>query len=329
MIDPKLADIGFYTLSDERARSASASSHLQRCEILITDRCNFKCPYCRGVAPSIRGELPTDEVLSILSLFAQHGLQNVRFTGGEPTLHPGIHEIVNYSRRLGIKRIAISTNGSMPLDVYKTLIDNGVNDLSISLDGSCCSVGEIMSGGVTGAWDKVVANISDLSKLTYVTVGMVFTEENVTDCVAAVKFAASLGVSDIRVIPSAQFNQALSRLTSLPTVILSKYPILRYRINNLRINRQMRGLHPVDTTRCPLVLDDMAVAGKYHFPCVIYLREQGYPIGVLNQDVRARRNDWFLNHNTHRDPICMANCLDVCRDYNNRWEIYHNGTTHL
>jgi len=44
----KLEDIGFYTLSDERAKNTSINTSLKRCEILITDKCNLKCPYCRG-----------------------------------------------------------------------------------------------------------------------------------------------------------------------------------------------------------------------------------------------------------------------------------------
>lgn len=53
----KLEDIGFYTLSDERAKNASESSPLHRCEILITDKCNFKCPYCRGMREDLRGTM--------------------------------------------------------------------------------------------------------------------------------------------------------------------------------------------------------------------------------------------------------------------------------
>ena len=39
----KLENIGFYTLSDERAANTSDTSPMQRCEIILTDRCNFKC----------------------------------------------------------------------------------------------------------------------------------------------------------------------------------------------------------------------------------------------------------------------------------------------
>ena len=34
--------------------------------------------------------------------------------------------------------------------------------------------------------------------------------------------------------------------------------------------------------------------------------------------MRAERLEWACNHDCMRDPICAANCLDVCVDYNNR-----------
>ena len=43
----KLDNIGFYTLSDERA--LGDCERLQRCEVVLSARCNFKCPYCRRV----------------------------------------------------------------------------------------------------------------------------------------------------------------------------------------------------------------------------------------------------------------------------------------
>jgi hypothetical protein len=73
-----------------------------------------------------------------------------------------------------------------------------------------------------------------------------------------------------------------------------------------------------DNHKCPLVLDDMAVLSGYHFPCIIYLRESGNPIGKMTKDFRHDRIQWYVNHDTHSDPICSKNCLDVCIDYNNK-----------
>jgi sulfatase maturation enzyme AslB (radical SAM superfamily) len=325
----KLEDIGFYTLSDERAQNASAVSNLMRCEILITDRCNFKCPYCRGVASFVKGEMEFSQINKILSLLQEEGMQNIRFTGGEPTIYEkgSLQNLIQNCSVHFAKHIAISTNGTADLEYYEMLMSHGVNDFSISLDGGCCSLGDKMSGGANGAWNKVVDNIRSLAEETYVTVGMVFTEDNVNDAMESVVFADSLGVRDIRIIPSAQYNRALKNLETLSEEILRKYPILRYRIDNVRKGVHVRGLSSMDTDKCPLVLDDIAIAGEYHFPCVIYLREQGNPIGKIensSREIRRDREKWYNEHNTKEDKICRDNCLDVCRDYNNKWEYFHN-----
>lgn len=86
----------------------------------------------------------------------------------------------------------------------------------------------------------------------------------------------------------------------------------------------MRGLSPGDSNRCRLVLDDMAVAGGKHYPCIIYLREGGQPIGEFGtQNMRQERAAWSAAHRSDEDPICSRNCLDVCIDYNNRYEELH------
>ena len=318
IISKRLEDIGFYTLSDYRASQCSVTSPLWRCELLLTDRCNFHCPYCRGLRRDCKGDMPLQTAINVINHWVKEGLKNVRFSGGEPTLYPDLMELVYRCKFNKVEHIAVSTNGSNSTEYYEKLVEAGVNDLSISLDSGCCSIGDKMTGGIKGSWDKVVDNIRKLSLLTYVSVGMVFTPENFDTCIEDVMFTHSLGVSDIRVIPSAQYNKALLKLKDLPTKVLSKYPILKYRVDHIRTQTPTRGIQPNDTHKCPLVLDDMAIAGKWHFPCIIYLREGGEPIGEISPWMRVQRQEWYEKHDTHTDRICLGNCLDVCRDYNNK-----------
>ncbi|MHA2063474.1 MAG: radical SAM protein [Candidatus Thorarchaeota archaeon] len=311
-----LEDIGFYTLSDKRAQSASVDSPLSRCELILTDRCNFNCPYCRGPKHEREPFMPYQQACRAICQWAEEGLSAIRFSGGEPTMHPRLWDLVSLANFSGIEHIAISTNGSASLNYYEELIRRGVNDFSISLDASNPKLGGEMSGRLK-TWKMVVANIKALSELTYVTTGLVFTEHNVHDAVSTVIFAHNLGVSDIRVLSSAQFNEALEVLINLPQHILDAHPILKYRVENFRVGRNVRGLKAEDSSRCHLVLDDIAVAGEHHFPCIIYLREGGDPIGKVGPDMRKERAEWCENHNTQEDPICSENCLDVCIDYNN------------
>jgi molybdenum cofactor biosynthesis enzyme MoaA len=317
----KLEDIGFYTLSDKRAQTSSHTSPLFRCELILTDRCNFKCPYCNGIRKDVQGTLSLEQALSILNLWIDQGLKNVRFSGGEPTLYPYLKELVSHCKNNNVEHIAISTNGSANLDYYKELINLGVNDFSISLDSGCCSVGKKLTGNVEGAWEIVVENIREISKLSYTTVGMVFTEDNINTAVQDIQFASSLGVADIRIISSSQYNRAIENLQSLSKEILDKHPILKYRVQNYTNSRPIRGISSKDCSKCKLVLDDMAIAGDYHFPCIIYMRQQGDPIGKVSGNMREERLKWFQNHNSLEDKICRENCLDVCVDFNNKADL--------
>jgi hypothetical protein len=176
-----------------------------------------------------------------------------------------------------------------------------------------------MAGGIKGAWGKVTDNIRLLSKRVYTSVGIVLTPYNKNSVVGIIDFADSLGVSDIRVIPAAQNDQKLE-MPELPNRLLDKYPILKYRYNNITNNKPVRGVNGNDSHKCGLVLDDMVVNHGKHYPCVIYFREGGKEIGCVGKEMRKERLLWMKNHDSSKDSICSKNCLDVCVDYNNKYE---------
>jgi len=317
-----LKEIGFYTLSDERVKNVSQFSPLKRCELILTGACNFKCGYCRGLRADINRTMSLDQAKEIVEKWCSQSLESVRFSGGEPTCWNGLKELVAFTKERGGKNIAISTNGSANSLLYQELIWAGVTDFSISLDACCSSTGAIMAGK-KDEWEKVVENISMISKHVYTSVGIVVNEKNMGELRGIIEFAKGLGVADVRVISTAQEN---ARLLVEAVPIDSKYPILAYRLKNIKEDRHVRSLQEGDSTRCGLVLDDMAVAGRYHFPCIIYLREQGDPIGKVNDPIEKIREDrarWAGDHDTHADVICQKNCLDVCVDHNNKYRELH------
>jgi len=91
----------------------------------------------------------------------------------------------------------------------------------------------------------------------------------------------------------------------------------------LKAGRNVRGIFGGNCRKCWLALDDMAVAGKWHFPCIIHLREGGDPIGEVGPDMRNERLQWIFEHDSIADPICAKNCLDVCVDYNDIAAVSH------
>lgn len=323
----KLDDIGFYTLTDRRARTSSHTTPLSRCELVLTDRCNFSCPYCKPLREDCRGDMTEKLAHQVVVEWASRGLRAIRFSGGEPTLWKGLPALVARARHIGVERIAISTNGSASGDDYAKLLDAGVDDLSISLDACCAATGDAMSG-IKDSWQHTLDVIARFSQYIYVTVGVVLTGDNVAEAAETAHLAHSLGVDDIRIIPAA--GKALVTMPDLGEEILDiidDHLILRYRLERMK-DRPIRGIRTfaspsegrVDHNRCPLVLDDCAVAGEWHFPCIIYLRSGGEPIGpVADPGWRRARLRWAEEHDTWMDEICKKNCLDVCVDYNNRW----------
>ncbi len=316
----KLEDIGFYTLSDARARSVSWSSDLQRCELILTDRCNFKCLYCRGIKKDLQGDLTLEQAKEVVDIWASGNLHNIRFSGGEPTIWKDLLELVKYTKsKPSIEHIALSTNGSASLEYYLALIDAGVNDFSISLDACCAATADMMAG-TNSRFNHISTIIRELAERTYVTVGVVLDERNNSELSNIISYASNLGVADIRIIPSAQSNHFLKIDGNTTRKILS------YRLNNIKNGRHVRGITKTDCSKCHLVKDDMVILHGQHFPCVIYMREQGEPIGSVYgktlEQIRAERKEWFEKTDTREQIICKNNCLDVCIDHNNVVESY-------
>src|ERR1700683_495613 len=82
--------------------------------ISITDRCNYKCVYCRtGNEGAVYAELPIEDYLRMARVFVGLGIEKIRLTGGEPLLRRGLLDLV---RELSALRTA---NGA-PLDLAVT-----------------------------------------------------------------------------------------------------------------------------------------------------------------------------------------------------------------
>lgn len=83
----------------------------------ITGQCNLKCNICFAAAPS-GGHLPFDQITAMIDSYVSYEAapELLQLSGGEPTLHPDVFEIVRYAKNLGIQDVAVSTNGLKLLD---------------------------------------------------------------------------------------------------------------------------------------------------------------------------------------------------------------------
>lgn len=104
----------------------------------ITDRCNFRCVYCMD--PDVRfmdqrKVLTTGEWLRLTRVCAGMGVRHVRLTGGEPTLHPHLPEIIAGLAAIPGIDISMTTNGSLLDDRSLAAWRHaGLSRLTVSID---------------------------------------------------------------------------------------------------------------------------------------------------------------------------------------------------
>jgi cyclic pyranopterin phosphate synthase len=111
--------------------------------ISITDRCNYKCVYCRtGNEGALYGDLPFEDYLRMARVLVGMGVTKIRLTGGEPLLRKGV---VDFVRELAQLRqpnghnaepldIALTTNGHLLADLAQPLKDAGLTRVTVSMD---------------------------------------------------------------------------------------------------------------------------------------------------------------------------------------------------
>jgi cyclic pyranopterin phosphate synthase len=108
--------------------------------ISITDRCNYRCVYCRtGNEGAQYADLKLDEYLRIVRVLVTLGIEKVRITGGEPLLRRGVVDFVRQLSELravsGAKLdIAITTNGHLLPEMAQPLKDAGLTRITVSMD---------------------------------------------------------------------------------------------------------------------------------------------------------------------------------------------------
>ncbi len=128
--------------------------------ISVTDRCNYKCVYCRtGNFGAQFADLPMADYLRMARVFVSLGITKIRITGGEPLLRNGVVEFIRELGKLrtttpplpsndatarmghpsddstgGKLDLAITTNGHLLADLAQPLADAGLRRVTISVD---------------------------------------------------------------------------------------------------------------------------------------------------------------------------------------------------
>lgn len=133
--------------------------------IELTDACNLRCKHCyRESGPDLSHLLPTTTLIDLLSELYRNGVHSLELSGGEPTFHPDFIQILEFSLQ-HFGTVAVLTNGTLLNAPIYTIMEKYQHKaiVQVDLDG-CNSKEHDYLRGVSGAFDKAVVAIQELSK---------------------------------------------------------------------------------------------------------------------------------------------------------------------
>ena len=133
---------------------------LRDLRISVTDRCNFRCPYCMpkevfGASHAFLRDpqlMSLHEITRIANAFRALGVEKLRLTGGEPLLRPDLPELIKALKgEVGIPEVALTTNGWLLEKFAPALRTAGLDRINVSVD----SLDDATAGKMNGLGFKV------------------------------------------------------------------------------------------------------------------------------------------------------------------------------
>lgn len=340
-----LSSLPGYLMDDSRSQSLAQRIALgnilqpvaTRIEIFLNNSCNFKCHYCR----SIYHDMPDWNLALIennLHKWATSGTQHIHWTGGEPTLHPHLLQLVKLSKELGMSN-SISTNGSSTTVYYAELVEAGMERFFISLDHINPALFEHWTSSYQQLPNVIKAiNFLCRYKKVYlnlrIIINIILTPSSVAsllkdqarDLRELLLWSIACGADDFKLLPSSitpldnLFANASEReqfFIICRETVPSSFHFFHYRLQQL--SKGGHGLHGEQHT-CFHFIDDRAFDSLGAYSCIIHLREGGTHL-YHHSDTECeieKKVQSFLNKNRLEDPICQRHCFDIYRDFSNR-----------
>jgi molybdenum cofactor biosynthesis enzyme MoaA len=321
---------------------------LHRMTVFLTYRCNLDCPYCKTIARSeeeLRISPQKRETISYAAfeaLLDSHGITPIRhihFTGGEAALVPDLPRMVRLAKAHSVPHVSITSNGALAPAVYEALIASGIDEIRISIDAHEPALGQTLTRR-RQAWRQSVATIHaivaarDAGPPVFIILNTVVGRHNRHQLADIVRFLLAFRPDDIKLITEVQekralgvFEGAAAQLEAIAAMLDAyppdSFPLLRRKLRTV-FEAESIGLETVATPpgaawRCYIPLTERTVDAGFFYPCSVYLREGGAPLGRVDEPQalqRARSAAFVQDHDCRNDPICRSYCLHCTREYN-------------
>ncbi|OGO82344.1 MAG: hypothetical protein A2Y18_04045 [Clostridiales bacterium GWD2_32_19] len=306
-------------------------TRVSRAEIILTDKCNLQCCYCkkRKRIDEYEDALPKEALLDSIRKWSEHGCKFIHVTGGEVTTVSYLNEIIELCGSLEIK-VSISTNATASIELYKELIQKGLKSVHISLDTSDSKQLDQMVG-VEGSFNKVIDTINCITDMRdnenydiNLTFNTCVTPTTISTLPQILKFLLDLKPNDIKLIPISQLKNEWPRykeeyFNNIYPLVKDMVPekgfnMLKSRLEIL-VKPQFRGYNDLGiSSECFLMGAERTIDPKgNYYGCYINYREGGKIIGNILEDSfeEQTRKIKLEAKNLSQNNICKQYCADI------------------
>lgn len=173
--------------------------------------CNLQCAHCYSYSSSSRVQEPTLALNDWKAIFCQYrraGSIGIQFLGGEPTINPMIHDLLDHSAKIGFSLIEVFSNGySFNIDVARRVARaNGI--LTISLLSTSESIHDDFSGR-RGSFARTLANIERyVHEGVNVHVALITEGSEAANLIETKSLLSSFGVKKVSVSPTVRVGRS-------------------------------------------------------------------------------------------------------------------------
>ncbi|SHJ54147.1 cyclic pyranopterin monophosphate synthase subunit MoaA [Hathewaya proteolytica DSM 3090] len=335
----KFESINLERANDIARRFPKYDYRVTRAEVVLTNKCQLKCSYCKKHLSENDYENRVDKttLIKCLTEWLENGCRFVHFTGVEATLCEELFDYVKLCNKYGAE-VTLSTNGNSDIEVYDNLIKAGVNGFHISMDTLDRDEFDIQVG-VKGAFDRAIKTIKFVTKMrdeynykTHLVINTCITPLSFSKLKEILRYMLDLKPDDIKLIPIAQFKEKWVEYEEeyekdiYPELIKmvphgNKFNMLRSRLNNL-VKLSFRGYNNKrQVPPCYLSADERTVdpEGNY-YGCYINYREGADPVGKLQYDSFIQQSEKLRDNmlNFTKSDVCQKYCADItvlCNKY--------------
>ncbi len=125
----------------------------------ITRKCNRECVFCSN--PYVEDELTFEEAKRQIDDYAKKGINEIVFTGGEPTINGNLPELIKYCKSIWMEcRIITNAQKLADAEYAKKLADAGLKHVMVSIYSHERDIEEKLTK-TEGSFEKTIKGIKN------------------------------------------------------------------------------------------------------------------------------------------------------------------------